>query len=124
MKGLYVVVVLAIVAIAVYAYRYAVVSPYRIDADEARYMIAGGSVDVVLDVRTDFERQTLGSYPGSVHIPSADLETRMPQEYPNKDIGILVYCNTGHRARLATDKLVALGYKNTRYISSGYKSLL
>jgi len=80
-------------------------------------------VGLILDVRTDLERSTLGFYPNSVHIQSADLEREMPKRYPDKNIRILAYCNTGHRARMATDKLQTLGYKNARYISSGYKSL-
>ena len=47
----------------------------------------------------------------------------MPQEYPNKNIRILAYCNTGHRARMATDKLQSLGYTHAVYISSTYTSL-
>lgn len=117
-------VVLALAAAAVLAYRYAVDSPYRISAQEAKRRITARDVDVILDVRTDLEVSTLGAYPGSVHIQSADLEKEMPLRFPDKATRIIAYCNTGHRARMATDKLQALGYKNARYISSGYKSLM
>lgn len=118
-------VALALLAtLGILAYQYAVDSPYRISAPVAKQMIQANQVDVVLDVRTDLERATLGFYPGSVHIQSADLEEQMPQLYPNKDIRILAYCNTGHRARMATDKLRALGYKNSVYIATQYTSLL
>ena len=106
------------------AYYYSVYSPYRISSESAKNLIANHQIDLILDVRTDLERSTLGFYPGSVHIQSADLEREMPKRYPDKNIRILAYCNTGHRARLATDKLQALGYKNARYISSGYKSIM
>ena len=109
---------------AYYAYQYAVVSPYRISAAAAKTLLIKDEVDLILDVRTDVERATLGYFPGSVHMPSSDLDRRMPQEYPNKNIRILVYCNTGHRARMATDKLRKLGYHNAVYISSTYTSLL
>ena len=79
---------------------------------------------MVLDVRTYTERNRLGYYPGSVSIQRADLEERMRKEYPNKNTRILVYCNTGHRARMATDTLHHMGYRNTVYISSTYDSLL
>lgn len=115
---------LLVAIIACYAYQYAVVSPYRISAAAAKSLLIKDEVDLILDVRTDVERATLGYLPGSVHIPSSDLDRRMPQEYPNKNIRILVYCNTGHRARMATDKLQALGYPHTVYISSPYTSLL
>ena len=105
------------------AYFYATDSPYRISSQEAKRRIKSGEVDVILDVRTKIERTTLGVYPGSVPIPSADLDAMMPRMYPNKQTRILAYCNTGHRARMATDKLRALGYKNVVYISSSYTTL-
>jgi len=111
------------ITFVVVAYNYAVYSPYRISSNKAKNLIANHQIDLILDVRTDLERSTLGFYPNSVHIQSADLEREMPKRYPDKNIRILAYCNTGHRARMATDKLQALGYTNARYISSGYKSL-
>ena len=117
-------IILIIFIIVVFAYSYAVYSPYRISSDEARNLIKNKQIDLILDVRTDFERSTLGFYPGSVHIQSADLDKKMPVLFPNKKIRVLAYCNTGHRARLATDKLHALGYKNAVFISSQYTSLI
>jgi len=108
---------------AYFAYQYAVDSPFRISSTEAKRLLQSDQIDLVLDVRTDLERSTLGFYPGSVHIQSANLEARMPKEYPDKQIRILAYCNTGHRARMATDKLHKLGYINAKYISSTYTSL-
>jgi rhodanese-related sulfurtransferase len=107
-----------------FAYRYAVYSPYRISSNEAKRRLEAGDIDVVLDVRTDMERSSLGFYPNSLHIQSADLERVVGKKFPNKNTRILVYCNTGHRARAATDKLHALGYNRTVYISSQYQSLL
>jgi rhodanese-related sulfurtransferase len=111
------------VGLFIYLYRYAVISPYRISSEEAKQRIQRKQFDVILDVRTDLERNTLGFYPQSVHIQSADLERRMAQEFTDKNIRILAYCNTGHRARAATDKLHELGYKNALFISSTYKTL-
>lgn len=111
------------VGLFIYLYRYAVISPYRISSEEARQRIQRKQFDVLLDVRTDLERNTLGYYPQSVHIQSADLEQRMARQFTDKNIRILAYCNTGHRARAATDKLHELGYKNALFISSTYKSL-
>jgi len=105
------------------AYLYAIDSPYRISSQEAKRRIKSGEVDVILDVRTKLERDTLGFYPGSIHVPSGELEAKLPKLYPNKQTRILAYCNTGHRARMAADKLHALGYENVAYISSGYTTL-
>ena len=106
------------------AYAYSVFSFHRISSEDAKRKIKKGEFDVILDVRTDYEVNNLGKYPGSVHIQSADLDVEMPKRYPDKNTRILAYCNTGHRARLATDKLQALGYKNSVYISSQYTTLL
>jgi rhodanese-related sulfurtransferase len=119
-------IVIAVVfaGIVYYSYQYAVESEARISSEKAKELLKSKKIDLVLDVRTGAERDTLGYYPGSVHIQSADLEKRMAQEYPNKNAHILIYCNTGHRARMAADKLRGLGYKNAVYISSTYKSLI
>ena len=116
--------IVALVAFGYYMYVLANESPWRISAAEARRRLRVGEIDLVLDVRTDAERRVLGYYPSSVHIPSSDLDRVMFERYPDKNKAILVYCNSGQRARIATDKLHRLGYKNARYISSGYKSLL
>ena len=115
---------LAIIIVVRAAYLYATDSPYRISSQTAKQLIQANKFDVILDVRTTFERSSLGFYPGSIHIPSSDLERMMPNRYPNKQTRVLAYCNTGHRARMATDKLHALGYRNAVYISSAYSSLL
>jgi rhodanese-related sulfurtransferase len=112
---------LTIIAVALYTY--ATDSPYRISSEEAKQRIQNKKIDVILDVRTDWELATLGAYPGSLHIQSGDLEVEAPKQLPDKNARILAYCNTGHRARMATDKLHSLGYKNAVYISGGYKSI-
>jgi len=118
-----VVVILFLGLFTYFAYVYAIDSPLRISSKRAQYLIKNNEIDLILDVRTDVERKTLGFYPGSVHIQSADLEKVMPNLYPNKQIRILAYCNTGHRARMATEKLHKLGYTNSVYISSHHGSL-
>jgi phage shock protein E len=123
-KTTYIVVAIAVIALVYYLYTLAVDSQYRISSMEAKQRIQKGEFDVILDVRTDLEVKTLGFYPGSVHIPSPEIPSKVPLKYPNKETRILLYCNTGHRARIATDVLHKLGYKNVVYISSGYKSIL
>jgi phage shock protein E len=119
------VIVIAIAAVLIVgAIYYAQASPYRISAANAKQLITSGENDLVLDVRTATERNTLGFYPGSVHIQSADLERQMPVQFPNKGTRIIVYCNTGQRARMAAEKLHRLGYANTVYITSSHVSIM
>ena len=117
-------VLFVVVLIGIGMYMYAVNSKYRISSEKAKQLIREQYFDVILDVRTNVERETLGFYPNSLHIQSADLEVELPKKYPDKNTKILAYCNTGHRARLAVDKLHKMGYTNSLYISSGYKSIL
>ncbi len=103
---------------------YALISPSRISSAEAKRRIQADKIDVILDVRTNFERKTLGFYPGSKHIPSAELDKRISSEISDKNTRILVYCNTGQRARAAVDKMIQLGYKNVVYIAGSHLSIL
>jgi len=120
--GLLVLLVLGI--IYGFLYHYADSSVYRISSEKAKQLIQTNQIDLILDVRTDIERNTLGFYPNSVHIQSSDLDKEMPLRFPNKNIRILAYCNTGQRSRMSVDKLQLLGYKNARFISSTYKTLM
>ena len=124
MNYLYFILIVLVLVVGVYAYIYAMNSPYRIDAADAKRRVQDGEFDVILDVRTDVERATLGYYPNSVHIQSADLEEQMQRKFPSKNIRILAYCNSGQRARAATEKLHALGYKNSVYIATTYLALM
>jgi phage shock protein E len=102
---------------------YTFYSPLKISSEEAKSRIAQNKIDTVLDVRTPLE-YNLGHYPEAVHIPTAVLQKEYEQKLPNKDARILVYCNTGQRSRWAADFLYAKGYKNVRYITGPYWSLM
>ncbi len=114
-----IVTVIAIAMVLIYTFW----SPLWISADEAKKGIAEGKFPVVLDVRTDMEYK-LGHYPEAVHIPTARLADEVETRIPRKTSGVLVYCNTGQRSRYAADLLKKKGYKDVRYISGPYWSLL
>ena len=48
------------------------------------------------------------------------------EEYNNVYLneGILVYCNTGQRARYASEQIAKMGYKKVYYIDGTYKSIM
>ena len=118
------IVILIFLAIGYILYQYAINSPFKISPDVAKILIKNNKIDLILDVRTEIERKTLGFYPSSVNIPTNDLATMMPKMYPNKNNLIIVYCNSGQRARNATEVLHKLGYLNAMYIATTYSSLL
>lgn len=55
--------VVIIIAIIYFLYQYAVSSKYRISSEKAKELIRNNKIDLILDVRTDVERNTLGYYP-------------------------------------------------------------
>ena len=110
-----------IIALLVFlAYRYARGSPYRVPIEQARY----NRYDIYLDVRTEFERENLGYYPKSLHIPFIELKSTAYEKIPSRNARILVYCNTGQRARRATELLRRMGYSNVYYIAGPYNHML
>lgn len=111
---------IVIILFALVGYSYG--SPLRISTEESNKLIKDGYFKTVLDVRTDAE-YSLGHYEGAVHIPSGEIATRIMNEIPDKDSPILVYCNTGQRARRASELIKSMGYKNVRYIAGPYISL-
>jgi len=63
-----------------------------------------------------------GHYPKALHIPVNKINEKTTSELPKK--GLLVYCNTGQRARFAAEKLESLGFKDVSYIAGLYSTLL
>ncbi len=118
----FLVIILIITLISLH--RYANESPYKISSATAKQLLAANKFAGVLDVRTAAEREVLGYLPGSYHVPAVDLDVIIPQMFPDKNVHLLIYCNTGQRARRAAEKLQALGYKNTVYIVGSYRELM
>ena len=121
---LFYVFLLIFLSILLYAFYFAMSSPYMISAEKARSLLNKKKIDLILDVRTKTERDVFGYFPGSIHIPVANLDQEALRKYPNKDVQILVYCNTGQRARVATEKLRGMGFKNVYYIPTSHIGLL
>lgn len=60
----------------------------RADIDELKAALDAGATMLLIDVREDWEVAS-GSMPGSIHIPVAELERRMP-DIP-KDIRLVFF---------------------------------
>lgn len=91
-----------------------------VSAKQAKEMIRSGKIKKVIDVRTMAEYRA-GHYRGALHIPVNKINKKTTTELPKK--GLLVYCNTGQRARFAAEKLIELGFKDVYYIAGHYSSL-
>jgi phage shock protein E len=92
-----------------------------VSSEEAKRLIKEGKIKKVIDVRTTVEYRA-GHYPRALHIPVDKINEKTTSELPKS--GLLVYCNTGQRARFAAEKLVELGFKQVYYIAGHYSSLL
>jgi rhodanese-related sulfurtransferase len=111
---------LTIAAFLMFSHNYTTHSPYRITPEEAKRRIKANPDTVVLDTRTEMERDILGYYDGSVNISPETVALR----HTDKKTPVIAYCNTGHRARYAAAILQGMGYTNAAYIATTYKSLL
>lgn len=94
---------------------------------DAKQKISNGAISTVIDVRTKMEYDA-GHYNNRgknvklMHVPVNDFSKRKFQNM-NKDAGVLVYCNTGQRARRAAELLRDYGFKNAYYIEGTYTSI-
>ena len=81
----------------------------QVSSDEAARLMAESKGYVILDVRTAEEYRS-GHIDGAICIPNETIGKDMPEELPDKNQRIFVYCRSGNRSRQAASKLAALGY--------------
>lgn len=109
-----------LVVAVILMYFYSMLGEGLVSARHARELIATGQVRTVVDVRTTTEFN-IGHYPGAINIPVSRISDAAKLNM-DRD-GVLVYCNTGQRARFAAQRLRALGFKNVYYIAGTYHLL-
>ncbi len=81
----------------------------KLSLEEARVLMKGSTIWVLVDVR-DTEEYETWHLEGAVSIPGVEMTRLAPQMLPNKDVPVMVYCDTGGRSRVAAQILAALGY--------------
>ena len=82
----------------------------QITQDEAMKMMEESGY-IILDVRRQDEFDE-GHIPGAICVPNESIDTEMPEELPDLDQLILVYCRSGRRSKEASQKLADMGYTN------------
>jgi rhodanese-related sulfurtransferase len=80
-----------------------------IEPAELAARIAGGSAPFVLDVRSSDEFAA-GHIPGAVNVPHTELAERLGSLGLASDTEIVVHCQSGRRAAVATDVLTDAGF--------------
>ena len=66
---------------------------------------------LVIDVRDDWEHQTLKKLPNSISIPFLELVSKPEKYITNKNQLVITYCNYGNRSGQAAQILRERGYK-------------
>ncbi len=83
----------------------------QISQDEAKEMMEQDDGHVIVDVRRPDEFET-GHIPGAICIPNETIGSDQPEELPDLNQVILVYCRSGNRSKQAAQKLFEIGYTN------------
>jgi rhodanese-related sulfurtransferase len=81
----------------------------KITADEAKEKMDENESVIVVDVRTQSEYDER-HIEGAILIPNETIGDTMPEQLPDLNAEILIYCRSGNRSRQAAEKLIALGY--------------
>ena len=64
---------------------------------------------MIVDVRDTAEYETR-HIAGSLSVPLAELETRLPEAIPDRDTTVIFYCSRGVRSQTAVERAIALEY--------------
>jgi sulfur dioxygenase len=84
---------------------------------EAKQMIDKGVM--VIDVREQNEYDA-EHIPGAVLIPRGFLEFQIAAKIPDKNTTFIIHCRSGGRSALATQSVLAMGYKNALNMKGGF----
>ncbi len=83
----------------------------QISQEKAMEMMKLDDGHVIVDVRRQDEYD-MGHIKGAILIPNETIGTTQPEELPDLDQIILVYCRSGNRSKDASQKLADMGYTN------------
>ncbi|MFC9343291.1 rhodanese-like domain-containing protein [Streptomyces sp. NPDC057020] len=93
----------------------------RLTAAQLRAARAGERPPVVVDVRTDGEREANGFLDDALHIPLSELPRRT-DELP-ADRPLVVHCAGGHRSSIAASLLRHRGFQDVSDVLGGHAAL-
>lgn len=83
----------------------------QITQEEAKEMMTKNDGHIIVDVRRQDEYDE-GHIPDAVLIPNESITDKQPEELPDLDQIILIYCRSGRRSKEASQKLTDIGYTN------------
>jgi rhodanese-related sulfurtransferase len=95
----------------------------------AEALAAADAGALIVDIRSDDDREHAGVVPGSLHVPRTVLEWRLAPESPwrNPHVGglerqVVVLCDHGYSSILAAATLVELGYARAGDVVGGFEA--
>ena len=94
----------------------------QVDVEGYRKMVAANEPHVLVDTREDREWAD-GHMAGAVHLSKGIIERDIETRYPDKAIGLVLYCGGGFRSALAADNLQRMGYTNVVSLDGGWRAL-
>ena len=83
----------------------------QISQEDAKAMMEKEDGHVIVDVRRQDEYDA-GHIPGAILIPNESITAEQPEELPDLNQIILIYCRSGNRSKQAAQKLADMGYTN------------
>lgn len=83
----------------------------QISQEEASKMMELDDGHIIVDVRRQDEYDE-GHIPGAICIPNESIGCDSPEDLPDYDQIILIYCRSGRRSKEAAGKLAGMGYTN------------
>ena len=83
----------------------------QITQEKAKEMMAKDDGHIIVDVRRQDEYDE-GHIPGALLIPNESITDKKPEELPDLNQIVLVYCRSGRRSKEASQKLADIGYTN------------
>ena len=86
-------------------------SYHQITQEEAKEMMTKNDGHIIVDVRRQDEYDE-GHIPGAVLIPNESITDKQPEQLPDLNQVILIYCRSGRRSKEASQKLADMGYTN------------
>ena len=81
----------------------------QISQEKAKEFMDADISSVIVDVRHQDEYDS-GHIPGAILIPNENINNERPEELPDLNQIILVYCRSGRRSKVASQKLADMGY--------------
>ena len=83
--------------------------------------LSDGMAPTIIDVRSDEEFKQ-GHVPGAINIPYGEFETVFNGHGFSKNQELVLYCESGKRAKLAIDKLGKKGFYEVRHLQGDMKA--